>query len=186
MSQHLEGWPHSAGVDLHPAAYDLHGTDVGEAPLAEPVDGLLELVGVGDVDADPASVAEVGEEVVVGVLDVGHVGGEHIGIVELDGHLAGIADLIRPVLVETHALHVLQGLLGVLLLELHGVDVSGGGDGAEKGGGESAGTGPDLDDAGTGPDVAFHDDGAGVLGGDDLGTAVQGLDELDDAGAEDE
>ena len=59
------------------------------------------------------------------------------------------------------------------------------GDGVQQGGGQPAGAGPDLDHPAPGADVAFEQDLAGVLGGDDLRPPLQGLHEIDRAGAED-
>ena len=81
-------------MDLHAAPHDLHGTDVGETPAAKGVDREFQLVRVRDIGAYPAAVPEMGDEVVEGVLDIRHVGGDDVRIIEIDIDTARIAYLI--------------------------------------------------------------------------------------------
>ena len=63
MAEGIEGGPHASGVDLQISLYVLQSTDVGVSRLPEGNDGALDLVHVGHVDADPASVPEVRIEI---------------------------------------------------------------------------------------------------------------------------
>lgn len=184
VPEHIERGPDPSGPDLHPPAEDLHRADVAESLPPQRVHRPLKLVRVRNVSAYPATVPEVGVQVIQSLLDVGNVGGYDVGTVELYIRTPRIPDLVRPMRVEPGTPDVLKRLPGVLLVELHGMHVPLRGDGLQQRRRKPPGARADLDDAVTALHVALVDYRASVLRGDDLRPSVERVGEFPDAGAE--